>query len=1375
MAAKLALDILNSGAARMFGGALCGGLVVILIMRLFRSYGTEVAVICLIGILIAVLFIILIYYLYKNVEAQRQQKLDAELEKKAIEKQRKDRLQKNVKSLKSNWQQAMEDLKHASINMYDLPWFMVIGEPQSGKTTLLRESNLKRSTGNCKVEGAGGTENCNWWFFDDAVLLDTAGRFSMPVTNLPDQDEWIKFLDILVKSRPRCPVNGVIVAIPLTSLLSDSNVEIKRKAENIQNKLLELTNRLGVEFPVYIMITKMDLLHGFFDFCFTLKGQEDTQIFGWNREESFTKPYDFNELESQFYIQTQRLYMWSMRILRDMPPEGKIEAIYSFSHKFSQIRKPLHQYCEIIFENHKMKTPLSWRGTFFSSGVQKGKEFIDSLGKIVDEGFQDQIKKDMKTRPYFIYNFCKKLFIEKGLVKPTKKRHIKQRNIRLIVVALTVFFLFISILMLIPGYQKLKNQVFAIHQPLQYSKTFITKQNQDIHTEKELPKIIHYSEKLQNTISAISQKGATKRFLHGSENELYEGLKTIETALILKGIYRPFFQDAAGRLSKIAHNSTVYRETIRKALRQLLMVYYRRPITGDDCYVLFELFPNTHYWKQHRKFFYDSLKTYNENLSSAVIITDIPLFKSYLKDGFDGLYHYWQQYPDVQWKNIHDRVESIAKSYLKIIELNPQTISTNSINEGLNDFYEKGLMLTGQANIQPLMTAQDIEVACISDFDYLIKDIKDELDQMLRDQYQKGISQCSKTRQQIEKVKDTSLSVYGHLIESDGRINPELNHMINLVKALNDVTSLFTEKNRQEIGIQEADYVKVLDKQYSQWIEKQTKVNETVLRELGAIKSEGWDEERLKLIIKSIMDIQIQNASKEAAYHSISFVLQETMEIDKLSSSDRAPSLARSKYLIEQFKELKKIENWAYSKNIPLSEAQKLSEIIRNKMLKSYNSFIQLWSNTIKYDPASAYRRISTWEKFRNKLSQEQGVIIDAASYPLRIFLENVSETDLNELQDKIVSESRSVTIQERNVLKCARVYGGPLRSELEKVQEKFFERVETISMELDSLDTENLSDVKKQLKSSMMSLSVFNSFIRESGKECLAISLRTVQKKAISLLNKKIKKIDSQIQQMKDIEKKQLENKWQSVQNKWKEGLNKWRVRIGHLYPFDGVIPKINQALPMKKIITIPTASYKDIQTVFFDPDTGIRFLLSEIEQERANNPMASEPDREDEIFIEKSSAWQSFLFDQDSKPKKHKLEITLLDCPIAARKFTRLDIEGFETMKGRSKAQFRFSGTRYTKNEVYWSIDSKPIYTIKATNEETNKFSQCVLNGENLNILGLLTTSGREGNTLFSTDEWILQIDLPYQSEFGKNSNIPVLLKFKWDEPIPDMVHFP
>ncbi len=66
--------------------------------------------------------------------------------------------------------------------LYQVPWYIVIGPPGAGKTTALVNSGLKfplAGSGEAlPVAGVGGTRYCDWWFTDDAVLIDTAGRYT---------------------------------------------------------------------------------------------------------------------------------------------------------------------------------------------------------------------------------------------------------------------------------------------------------------------------------------------------------------------------------------------------------------------------------------------------------------------------------------------------------------------------------------------------------------------------------------------------------------------------------------------------------------------------------------------------------------------------------------------------------------------------------------------------------------------------------------------------------------------------------------------------------------------------------------------------------------------------------------------------------------------------------------------------------------------------------------------------------------------------------------------------------------------------------------------------------------------------------------------
>jgi len=103
--------------------------------------------------------------------------------------------------------------------LYQLPWYIFIGAPGSGKTTALVNSDLDfplaDQLGKAAVRGIGGTRNCDWWFTNDAVLIDTAGRYTTHESNREtDEGEWKGFLELLKKFRPRQPINGAILASP---------------------------------------------------------------------------------------------------------------------------------------------------------------------------------------------------------------------------------------------------------------------------------------------------------------------------------------------------------------------------------------------------------------------------------------------------------------------------------------------------------------------------------------------------------------------------------------------------------------------------------------------------------------------------------------------------------------------------------------------------------------------------------------------------------------------------------------------------------------------------------------------------------------------------------------------------------------------------------------------------------------------------------------------------------------------------------------------------------------------------------------------------------------------------------------------------------
>ncbi|MCW4292545.1 MAG: type VI secretion system membrane subunit TssM, partial [Candidatus Thiodiazotropha taylori] len=161
--------------------------------------------------------------------------------------------------------------KQDSQYLYQLPWYMFIGPPGSGKTTALLNSGLHfplaDKLGNDAVQGIGGTRNCDWWFTDDAVLLDTAGRYTTQDSyEEVDRAAWMGFLDLLKKHRKRRPINGALVAISVEDILQLTDIERINHAKAIRLRVKELIDHFGIRFPIYVLFTKCDLLAGFNEF-----------------------------------------------------------------------------------------------------------------------------------------------------------------------------------------------------------------------------------------------------------------------------------------------------------------------------------------------------------------------------------------------------------------------------------------------------------------------------------------------------------------------------------------------------------------------------------------------------------------------------------------------------------------------------------------------------------------------------------------------------------------------------------------------------------------------------------------------------------------------------------------------------------------------------------------------------------------------------------------------------------------------------------------------------------------------------------------------------------------------------------------------------
>ncbi|MCX8097993.1 MAG: type VI secretion system membrane subunit TssM [Casimicrobiaceae bacterium] len=274
--------------------------------------------------------------------------------------------------------------------VYQLPWYVFIGAPGSGKTTALINSGLTfplaEQFGKAAIRGVGGTRNCDWWFTNEAVLIDTAGRYTTQESNQEvDRAEWQGFLSLLKKFRPRQPLNGVLLTISVADLLSMNAQERKLHAATLKARLHELYEGLGLQLPVYVLVTKVDLLAGFNEYFLNLTREDRAQVWGFTAayDPAATEPLPVRDwFDREFDLLYKRLNDGMHQRLLEEPDLSRRALAYTFPQQFAGIRDVLGQLLASVFTESKFNEQPRLRGVYFTSGTQEGTPFDRVLGAL---------------------------------------------------------------------------------------------------------------------------------------------------------------------------------------------------------------------------------------------------------------------------------------------------------------------------------------------------------------------------------------------------------------------------------------------------------------------------------------------------------------------------------------------------------------------------------------------------------------------------------------------------------------------------------------------------------------------------------------------------------------------------------------------------------------------------------------------------------------------------------------------------------------------------------------------------------------------------------------------------------------------------------
>ena len=319
----------------------------------------------------------------------------------------------------------------SSTYLYELPWYVIIGPPGAGKTTALLNSGihfpLAEKTGGA-MPGAGGTRYCDWWFAEEAVLIDTAGRYTTQDSDAEaDRESWVSFLDLLKRQRPRQPVNGVIVAISLEDLLSGSDETLEEPITAVRDRLMELHEVFRIEVPVYVLFTKADLIAGFDEFFGTFSASRRQKVWGSTFRPARRNDPVLPQLSAEFDALVTRLSDEVTDRMHEEPNGVSRIAAFGFPAQVALLKTRVTQVLDGVFGATRYRVNATLRGFYFTSGTQEGTP-IDQILGAMERGFGGAMGAGVgagssgRGKSYFLHDLLRKvIFQEAGWVSQDRR------------------------------------------------------------------------------------------------------------------------------------------------------------------------------------------------------------------------------------------------------------------------------------------------------------------------------------------------------------------------------------------------------------------------------------------------------------------------------------------------------------------------------------------------------------------------------------------------------------------------------------------------------------------------------------------------------------------------------------------------------------------------------------------------------------------------------------------------------------------------------------------------------------------------------------------------------------------------------------------
>lgn len=341
-----------------------------------------------------------------------------------------------VSALRKRWRESMRLVKKSKISAA-IPWYLVMGGTNSGKTSAIKHAKLSTALSD-NTKGISATESCEWWFLEKSIILDTTSRYIVPVDEFQDMALWREFVHLFVKYRSGKPLNGVVITISAESLLAGDIMSLRDEGQSLRKRIDNLMQACWSKFPVYLLITKMDQVFGFSETFLSLPEDQTNQAAGYLNTDNHDWQKVVDNFISEIHGKLAQLRTQVIGDCKDIPEPGMV----ILPQEFLALKAGLTEFVKAVFENNPYQEAPIFRGIYLSSARQDSQPKSAILS--YDGEYIKGHAKDRGWRGLFLRDFFGTVLpVDDDLVVPAYSS-LKWRSIASSIGVLSILCIFIA-------------------------------------------------------------------------------------------------------------------------------------------------------------------------------------------------------------------------------------------------------------------------------------------------------------------------------------------------------------------------------------------------------------------------------------------------------------------------------------------------------------------------------------------------------------------------------------------------------------------------------------------------------------------------------------------------------------------------------------------------------------------------------------------------------------------------------------------------------------------------------------------------------------------------------------------------------------------